>query len=215
MANFKVALDKESIDFALMGVFPVIGWKDSINGFLEKNPGKVYWLPWGNRQSQLKGALQYLQKMGAWNAIERTIVQSTKTVDYKLWQPVSKEYKPLWFFHHESKKQGGNGKIYTQYAVQYIVMAPEPISPSGHLSHTLLKQTSETWLGISAYRSAFRAKQPLDFSADFDLVDLKTGSKRQMHETKDSDLLYWNMVIVQHFSHKEDRGCNCPHCRKP
>jgi hypothetical protein len=211
MSNTEAIIQTEkALGICLMGVFPSIEWETPVNQFFRQHSDSLYWLPWGNRQAGLTLALNWLEHQGLWVKTKQIPKIGTPK---EIWQPKSKNIKPLWFFHHNSRTQGGDGKIRFQYAIRCVVLAPLSVSPSAKLSHKLLSEKSTVWFGIEAARSAFRCRESMDFSADFDRLDLTTGTKWQMHEKRDSALLYRDLVVAQHFSHTTIGQCRCPQCR--
>jgi hypothetical protein len=194
-----------TIDFALLGVFPIINWQSEVHKNLNDPNQSIYWLPWGNRQKNLAVALQHLVAQCNWKLVEQ------KT--YSLYSSGNENINALKFFHHDSKKQGGDGKIKYRYDIKYVAISKVPFGPSKNITHNLTEDKSETWFGICGYKSARRLREPMDFASDFEIIEsLKTWKKHQMHETKDAYLLYSDVAIVSHFTHGKRNPCNCPHC---
>jgi len=193
------------INFALLGVFPDIKCQPIIQKYLDnRNQSNVYWLPWGNRQKSLSRALQYLVDRGIWQ------LESKKTC---LLYSTDNDINTLKFFHHDSKKQGGNGKIRYRYDIKFIALNKLPFCPKREVDHSLLEESSETWFGISGYRSARRLGDSLDFASDFKIIEsFKTWRSCQMHETEHAHLLYFDLAIVTHFTHGKKNPCDCPQC---
>lgn len=201
----------EKYDFAILGVFADIRWANDIHEFLTNYPEEIYWLPWGDRSLGWNTAGKYLSYHGDWDEINRETKIENINIPYVLFKANQKE-NSIKFFHHKSQKQGGDGKIHNRYDITYILTSNVDFSPNAKLKHRVVQHKSKTWLGISAYHSAFHNRQPLDFSADFDKISLKNGKKNQMHQTKDSWHFYEDVVFVQHFKHKSIQECSCPQC---
>lgn len=192
-------------NFALLGVFPVVKCQLEIQKHFNDLSQSIYWLPWGSRQKNLVVALQHLVTKCNWKLVQQKA--------YSLYSSGNEDTDTLKFFHHDSKKQGGDGKIRWRYDIKYVAISKFPFAPIKSLAHSLMEDESETWLGICGYRSARRLREPMDFASDFEIVEsLKTWEKHQMHETEDSHLLYYDVAIVSHFTHGKKNPCNCPHC---
>jgi hypothetical protein len=194
------------VEFALLGVFPVINWQKEVQSHFNGSNQSNYWLPWGNRQKKnLNVALKHLTAQCSWKCVEKK--------QYSIYSSNGEDNNSLKFFHHNSKKQDGDGKIRYRYDIKYVAIGKVPFAPSGDVAHTLVEEKSETWFGICGYRSARRLGLPMDFAEDFEIIEsMETLKKHQMHETEDAHLLYYDVAIVSHFTHGKRNPCNCPHC---
>lgn len=202
----------QGLDCCLLGVFSDIRHQETINAYLMKHPGKTYWYPWGNRQKGLQWVLQYLVSRHLWKS-ERRQSKTPGENPIKIYQPVQSNCPPLWFFHHDAKSQGGDGKIRFQYAIRAVVLSLPPVPIEQKLDYTPIYPRSSTWLGIDAYRTASRLRgEPLDFVADFDRFNLATGKTSRLNEFKDGvGALHEDLLIVQSAYHQSNN--KCPQCR--
>ncbi|AFY61987.1 hypothetical protein [Synechococcus sp. PCC 6312] len=186
-------------DFALMGVFSDITWHRLIQKYLNQTPNAIYWLPWGSRQINIRRLLNYLVAQEKWSQ------RSQK--NYEIYQRLE-TINTLKFFHHDSKTQGGNGKIRYRYEISHIILGNVAFSPARSVGHKLISEASPTWFGISGYKLV----KNLDFSEEFNVVSLRNNTSKQVDEYQDSILLYKDVLIVRHFNHGKKQPCTCSQC---
>jgi len=192
-----------SQDIALIGVFSNLEWQEKIQKYLNQNPDSIYWLPWGSRQKNLKNLLHHLVIKKEWT--------ETSKPDYQIYQSADK-HTTLKLFHHNSKTQGGDGKIHYRFDIMYCVLGDAAFQPKRPISHPLISQYSSTWLGIVGCKTVRVLGEFLDFAADFDSINYKSGQKQQVNERTDGINLYYDFLIVQSFKHGKKNPCSCPQC---
>lgn len=201
--------------YALLGTFKNIQWEDTLNVHFQKGSHDIYWLPWGNRQRNLKKLLLFYSDKNLLKVEKRSQIMNGVPTLFTSYHVMEERFFPIKFFHHRSKDQGGDGKILYCYNISCVLISETSISPKSSLMQDLIEFKSPTWFGLSGKGLATTQGKPLDFSADFDIIDdLDTAKKHQFHETQDSKLLYYDLAIVQHFSHKRNSSaCRCPQCK--
>ncbi len=204
---------KNTLNLGIVGVLAPTKNETKINDEIKKLHGNdIYWLPWGCRFETLTKVCQYLYKHEYWTCAHK-ICKNHQT--FLLYSSKQQENRyPLIFFHHDSKKQGGNGLIYYKYEIDKIIISKnKPIEiKTDKLKYTPIKIFSKVWFGIT--RMCALEREGIDFGSFHIHPEIMQQSERQVNKIKDSAFLYYQVLpIKEPFHNDNDRTCNCLICR--
>lgn len=198
------------LNLAIVGVLFPTKYETKINDAIKSLNTSLYWLSWGNRYATVLKVCNYLYKQGFWDC---TLKKNEANEQYFIYSSIKNFRFPLIFFHHDSKNQGGNGKIYYKYEIDKVVISKYNAIPikTSQINFEPINSISKVWFGIS--RVCGLERDGIDYRT-FHIHSEITGKPERNITAKDAAYLYFQVLPVIEPYHKDnDKTCNCLICR--